>query len=512
LAFLRKAVSKSLLQVEVFTRQRGDRIRTNEKGAYALHSCMESALKLDLGGGCQRFYIGYSGGVDSHVLLHCCASIAQLKGRITAVYVHHGLQAEAEFWAKHCEKTAKDLGVEFLALRVNAKAAPGESPEEAARNARYAALKSLMNADDVLLLAQHSDDQLETVLLQLFRGSGLRGLSGMPERQVFGAGFMLRPLLNTSKQVISDYAQAHQLSWVEDPSNQSNDYDRNFLRNAVVPLLKQRWPALDKTVSRSAKHCADAQVLVDEVADELFDAVFNPADKTLRISRLLEHHSHQQQLIIRHWFRHRGLKMPSQAKVGQILTQVVAAAGHRDPELSGQGYSIRRYRDKLYCLTNLSGTDLHLPEGHQAGKPDVINLSGTDLHLPEGHQAGKPGANSHAALQNRVWPVGQTSINITNDQALFYRPSSKGILYEQWQAANVEVRFRQGGEKICLPGREGHHSLKNLFQEAGIPPWERDVMPLIYLNGKLAAVGDKWVSAAFYSEKAQACISFYLQS
>jgi tRNA(Ile)-lysidine synthase len=460
-----------------------DRIRTSEEGAQALRSCVDSVLKLALGGERQRFYIGYSGGVDSHVLLHCCASIIPLKDKLTAVYVHHGLQAEAESWAKHCEKTANELGVAFLALRVNAKTAPGESPEEAARNARYAALKSLINANDVLLLAQHREDQLETVLLQLFRGSGLRGLSGMPERQNFGAGVMLRPLLDTPKQAISDYAQAHQLSWVEDPSNQSNDYDRNFLRNAVVPLLKQRWPALDKTVSRSAKHCADAQVLVDEVADELFDTVFNPADRTLCISRLLEHHVHQQQLIIRHWFRHRGLKMPSQSLVGRILSEVVAATGHRDPVLSGQGYSIRRYRDKLYCLPNLPETK-------------------------------KPGINQalHAAPQNRIWPAGQASINITNKQILAYKSSSKGILHEQWQAAKVEVRFRQGGEKIRLPGRNGHHSLKNLFQEDGIPPWEREVMPLIYLDGKLAAVGDLWISAAFYSEKAQACISFYLQS
>jgi len=486
--------------------------------------CGDCILKFDLGEAQRRFYIGYSGGVDSHVLLHCCASITQLQGKIIAVYVHHGLQAEAESWAGHCEKTAKDLGVEFLTLRVNARAAPGESPEEAARNARYAALKSLLNVDDVLLLAQHREDQLETVLLQLFRGSGLRGLSGMPERQAFGAGVMLRPLLNTSKQAISDYARAHRLSWVEDPSNESNDYDRNFLRNAVVPLLKQRWPSLDKTLSRSAKHCADAQVLVDEVADELFDAVFNPADRTLCISRLLEHHRHQQQLIIRHWFRHRGLKMPSQSFVRRILSEVVAAAGHRDPVLSGQGYSIRRYRNKLYCLINLFGTDLYLPEGHQAGKPDVANLPGADLHSPEGHQAGKPDVISppgtkkpgiNQALQvpqNRVWPVGQASINIINKQTLAYKLSSKGIPYEQWQTANVEVRFRQGGEKICLPGREGHHSLKNLFQEAGIPPWERDVMPLIYLNGQLAAVGDLWISTAFYSEKAQGCISFCLQS
>jgi tRNA(Ile)-lysidine synthase len=434
--------------------------------------CGSISKQLDLGNERQRFYAAYSGGVDSHVLLHCCASIAQFKDRLIAVYIHHGLQVEADAWAGHCEQTAKELGVEFLTLRVNAKADPGESPEEVARNARYAALKSIMNAGDVLLLAQHREDQLETVLLQLFRGGGLSGLSGMPERAVFGPGIMLRPLLDTPKQAIRDYAEAHHLSWVEDPSNQSNDYDRNFLRNSVVPLLKQRWPAIDKTVSRSARHCADAQALVGEVADELFNAVINRADNALCTGRLTEHHSRQQQLILRQWFRHMGLKMPAQAFVERILNEVVAAAGHRDPVLAGQGYAIRRYRDRLYCLSRA-----------------VLE-----------------------ARQDLVWPSGQASIKIDSGLVLSCVPASSGILQEQWQKAKVEIRFRRGGEKITLPGRQGRHSLKNLFQEAGIPPWERETMPLIYLDGTLAAVGDRWISAVFYCENRQGCISFQLQS
>jgi tRNA(Ile)-lysidine synthase len=349
---------------------------------------------------------------------------------------------------------------------------PGESPEETARNARYAALKSLINVGDVLLLAQHREDQLETVLLQLFRGSGLRGLSGMPERQVFGPGFMLRPLLNTPKQAISDYAATHQLGWVEDPSNQSNDYDRNFLRNAVVPLLKQRWPAIDKTVARSARHCADAQALVEEVADELFSTAFDPADQTLSIGKLNEHQPHPQQLILRRWLAQRGQKMPAQAFIERILNEVVAAAGRRDPVLSGQGYSIRRYRDKLYCLNQAA------------------------CEVP----------------QDRVWPSGQASIKIDRERVLSCVRASKGILWEQWQSAKVEVRFRRGGEKIGLPGRQGRHSLKNLFQEAGIPPWERESIPLIYLDGNLAAVGDLWISAVSYREKTKGCINFQLQN
>ncbi len=437
---------------------------------------IDSIFKLDLGKQ-QRVYVGYSGGVDSHVLLHCCASIIQLKGRITAVYVHHGLQVQAESWACHCESIANELGVDFTVLRVNAQAAPGQSPEEAARNARYEAFTSLLNANDVLLLAQHREDQLETVLLQLFRGSGLRGLSAMPERIDFGAGVMLRPFLNTPKQAIFTYADEHQLSWIEDPSNKSNDYDRNFLRNAVLPLLKQRWPSVDKTVARSARHFADAQVLVNEVADELFAGVFNADDNTLCISRLKEHLNHPQQLIIRHWFQFMGLKMPAQALVGRILTQVVAADEQRNPLLSGHGYSIRRYRDKLYCLKNLFASDMQSPK---------------QRHI--------------------IWQSDQASIHIWNDQVLFCVSASQGILREQWQTARIEVRYRDGGEKISLPGRAGHHALKKLFQEAGVPPWKRAAIPLIYLDGTLAAVGDQWISSVFYSDKSGDCIGLSLRS
>ena len=430
---------------------------------------IESALKQ-----CNnpaRVYIGYSGGVDSHVLLHLCTSITRLKDKITAVYVHHGLQAEAESWARHCKKTTESLGIDFILLRVNADARQGESPEEAARNARYNAFRSLIGVDDVLLIAQHREDQLETVLLQLFRGSGLRGLSAMPEIMAFGHGVMLRPFLNVSKLAIDDYAQAHALNWVDDPSNLSNDYDRNFLRNAVLPLLKQRWPACDKTVARSARHCADAQVVISAVAEELFLQVFNIADKTLCISQLKSYEITQQQLVIRTWFQVLNLKMPAQAFVERLQSEVLLAREDSDPVLSGQGYCVRRYRDKLYCLKKVS----------------------TEI------------------VRDSVWPTGQASIRVSDHQILFCVVSSVGICREQWQSAAIVVKARHGGEKIRLPGRQGHHALKKLFQEAGIPPWEREAIPLVYLDGKLAAVGDLWISADFYSEKMQDCIRLLLQ-
>lgn len=409
----------------------------------------------------EQLYIGYSGGMDSHVLLHLCASLPQWQDKITAVYIHHGLQSVASEWAEHCAKQAQALGVKFLTLHVNATPERGESPEEAARNARYSALKNLISADnDVLLIAQHQDDQLETVLLQLFRGSGLRGLSGIPESNSFSHGSILRPLLHSSKQELCDYAHECKLQWIEDPSNQSQQYDRNFLRLAVIPLLKQRWQAVDKTVARSAKHCAEAQYIVTAIADELFDPVFNSIDKTLNITQLKMHKATRQHLVIRHWFSYLGLRMPPQAFVDRLLTEVVWAKPSSVPLLVGQNYGIRRYRDRLYCLPQIE----------------------------------------HEPLIDTIWDTEQPSLTIANQQLLSYQASSVGIPYARWKNAVIHVKARTGGERIRLPKRKRLHTLKKLFQEAGIPPWEREQIPLIYLDDKLAAIGDRWLSADFYSE------------
>ena len=418
-----------------------------------------------------HIYIGYSGGIDSHVLLHLCASMAHLKEKITAVYVHHGLQLEADAWAEHCKKTATGLGVDFKVIRVDAIASQGESPEEVARNARYTALRTLIETDDLLLVAQHREDQLETVLLQLFRGSGLSGLSAMPAFMDFGKGVLLRPLLDTPKIAVDDYAKLHALSWIEDPSNQNNNFNRNFLRNAIVPLLKQRWPACDKTVARSAGHCSEAQLLLSEQAKKLFLPIFNILDETLTISQLIAYSLNQQRLVIREWFQMLNLKMPSQAFIERIQSDVISVRPDSDPLLSGKGYCIRRYRDKLYCL--------------KVDEAEKIVAS--------------------------IWPKMQISFSFSAGQALYFMPSSAGICYDKWQKSTVVVKARSGGEKISLPGRKGHHDLKQLFQEAGIAPWERAGIPLIYLDDKLAVVGNLWISADFYSEKEQRCISFFLR-
>jgi tRNA(Ile)-lysidine synthase len=239
----------------------------------------------------------------------------------------------------------------------------------------------------------------------------------------------------------------------------------------VLPLLKQRWPACDKTVARSARHCADAQLVVSERAEELFGRVFNAADQTLCISQLKSYKITQQPLIIRKWFQTLNLKMPAQAFVERLHAEVISAREDSAPVLSAQGYSVRRYRDKLYCLKSV--------------EPEIV--------------------------LNSVWPAGQTSIKVSEHQILSWAPSSAGICLEQWRNANIVVKARCGGEKIRLVGRTGRHALKKLFQEASIPPWERDVIPLVYLDDQLAAVGNLWISADLYSEQTRDCISFSLQ-
>ena len=415
-----------------------------------------------------QIYIAYSGGIDSHVLLHLCAIQPELKSKVTAVYVHHGLQEIAESWAVHCQSEAQKLGVNFQLLRVNAHPENGQSPEEAAREARYQALESLLNDGDVLLVAQHQEDQLETVLLQLFRGAGVQGLAAMPKQIPFGKGHMLRPLLDVSKQEIQTYASTHQLNWVEDPTNQQDDFDRNFLRNQIVPLLKTRWSSVAKTVSRSARHCANAQQLLDELACDLFEKVVNVENNTLSIHKLIELEANKQALVIRQWFKWQQLQMPSTQFIEAIFKTVIHTKSSGNPHLKKAGYVIRRYQDRLYCSTDL---------------PGFQNLEGLTLN----------------------WEQSENKLLLPDDSILERVPASDGIPVSVWQAAKITIKFRQGGEKISLAGRKGQHTLKNLFQVAAIPPWERDTIPLLYLDDTLAAVADLWISSKLQVQNQEPC-------
>ncbi len=408
-----------------------------------------------------RYWIAYSGGLDSTVLLQLCGELSRASPalRFAAVHVHHGLQPEATAWAERCRAMCLALEMPFRLLRVDARPAPGQSPEEAARAARYAALRSCLSKGETLLTAQHRDDQAETLLLQLLRGAGLAGLAAMPEWTPFGPGFLLRPLLGFARSKLREFAETRRLEWIEDPSNRSLSHDRNFLRHEVMPLILERWPAAPETLSRTARHCAEAQDLLTERARELLDAALHPERGSLRIEPLLNWSEATRRLVLREWLRDRGFRMPPARVLERILSDGLAAGADRNPAIRWKEGQVRRYRNELYLLPP--------PLPFDPGR--VMAWDGkTVLKLPDG--------NGELAAEGVEGP---------------------GLDADAFRGGTISVRYRRGGETCRPAGRTGSHELKKLFQEAGVPPWVRERTPLIHIDGRLAAVGEWWVCEEF---------------
>jgi tRNA(Ile)-lysidine synthase len=413
------------------------------------------------------YWVAYSGGLDSSVLLHALQACAgSLHAEIGAVHVNHGLQAHAAEWEVHCRQRCAALGLRYVSLSVDAAAARGESPEAAARAARYAALVRWLPDGHCLLTAQHRDDQAETLLLQLLRGSGVHGLAAMPELNALGKGLHLRPLLEYPRSDLYTWALARGLAWVDDPSNLDTAFDRNFLRAAVMPMLRQRWPAAASSLARSAAHCAEAADLVGQLAELDLQQVQGRHAGTLAIAGLDSLPLVRRSNVLRHWMRaHTGV-FPPAAILGHILRDVLASRQDAEPCVRSGGHEVRRYRDALWLLPRQT-----MPQSHE-----VMTWSmRASLPLPQ------------AGGVLRVTPG-----------------TGRGIRQSLVATTGVQVRWRQGGE-CCRPaGRRHHHSLKKLFQAQGVPPWERVRIPLIYIGDELAAVAGLWVCEPFQAGPADA--------
>jgi tRNA(Ile)-lysidine synthase len=418
---------------------------------------LTSAIKsLPIYPNIQRFLIAYSGGLDSHVLLHSLAKEQQDLGEVQllAVHINHGLSANADKWAAHCAEQCAQLGVAFKQLEIDARAEVGESPEAAAREGRYDIIASLMEEGDCLLTAHHQDDQAETLLLQLLRGAGPRGLAAMPAYARFAEGWHARPLLGFRREQLLAYAEEAGLSWVDDETNSDTRYERNFLRHDILPLLKNRYPALAATLSRSAGLCAEAAELLATVAREDLTAVQRD-EQSLSVTALQMLGEVRSRNLLHQWCRDRGLPTPSAAQLQCVWQEVIGAAVDSEPVVSWPGAEARRFRDVLYI----------------------------DQPLP-----------AHDAAQCLPWD-GQQELAISPLGRLHAEPVvGQGIAQSALQGRQLTIRFRQGGEQLRPVGRDGHHSLKKLFQEAGIPPWQRERIPLLYADDELLAVAGLWVA------------------
>jgi len=385
--------------------------------------------------------IAFSGGLDSTVLLHLLACLAKNQSLppLSAIHIRHGLQAVAAAWPEHCRRVCEALGVPLQVTSVDVL--PGASVERAARDARYGAFIAATQENEVLLTAQHRDDQAETLLFRLLRGAGARGLAAMPRQRPLGRGHLLRPLLDVSRGELEAYASLHGLSWVEDPSNDDHRYARNFLRRRVFPILAEQWPQASTTLARSAAHLSEAQGLLDELAQiDLAPAMTASAFdwlglRSLELAPLRALSAARQRNALSHWLAPVTKLPDSDHWVGWD--------------------SLRDARDDGHPVWRLADGEMHRTGGR------IWWLSDRWLQPVSG------------PIQ---WPE--------VDQPLLLPGNGRVILRGAAPSGALCIRYRQGGEIMELPGR-GHRDLKRLLNENGVPAFVRGRLPLLYRGEQL---------------------------
>ena len=412
----------------------------------------------------QRIYVGYSGGLDSHVLLHGAVTLLGAK-RVTALHVNHQLSEQACDWVEHCGQICQALNVN-LQTRVVDVCQQVSSTENTAREARYQVFEKTLGDGDILLLAHHQNDQAETVLYRLLRNSGPRGLGGIPLTREVGRGRLLRPLLSLARSDLASYAREHQLNWIDDPSNTDPIHDRNYLRHQVMPALSERWPGYASRISASARLCQQA----DELSKDLAEIDLNGLDdkqerlgRSIDLSGLLVLSALRQANVLRHWANLYCQSPPGYHSVMAVLQSVLSAGQDRKPLVVWSGGEWRRFKERLFLLP--SGWSEKAPEACEWQPKSPLTLADGSV----------------------------LSAILTNGPGLKLSPIERLL-----------VKFRSGGERCQPAGRVGSRSLKKLLQEYPLEPWLRNRVPLIYTchaddrkGEQLIAVGDLWVCQGF---------------
>ncbi len=391
--------------------------------------------------------VAFSGGLDSTVLLHATIK-AHGKKNVHAFHVHHGIQKEADQWQAHCKAMAKKFGCHFDTR--NVKLNKPSNIESQARNLRYEALTQMCEAHKIqdLLLAHHLDDQAETVLIQLMRGAGLPGLSAMPQVKSNELIHLWRPFLNMRRKDLESYAEEHQLTWIEDPSNQDESYRRNAIRKSILPNLEKFQKGAIENLARSAKHLGEAQGLLNQLAD--IDLGLIESKEGLSKTNLIRLYKTSQARAsnaLRRWLSKNGLAYPSEERLTAWWSELTQARVDAKLQWDHDQCVIRLWRG-------------HLTITQDSSNSEVIG-EWTFKKLPTNSK--KPG--------------------IAKDR--FEKAKRKGL---------INTMVREGGEKFKVDSKRPRRSLKNLYQEAAIPPWQRDV-PLLYIGEELVAVAGIGISA-----------------
>ncbi|CAG0123635.1 tRNA(Ile)-lysidine synthase [Rhodocyclaceae bacterium] len=442
--------------------------------------------------------LGLSGGVDSVVLLHLLQQLSPRHSwRLSALHVHHGISPRADAWAAFCADLCARIGVPLHIEHVDITPLRDLGIEAAARKLRHAALAR--QQADFVALAHHQDDQVETMLLQLLRGAGVRGASAMPlvKKNTSQSSFLrrresslinrldsrrrgndnldfpgdkshpailLRPLLDTPRSVLLDYAQRHALQWVEDESNADDAYPRNFLRHRILPLLEQRFPAYRDTLSRSARHFAEAATLLDDLAEQ--DAAVALQGESLDVSQLHTLDAARGKNLLRYFLAAQRAPIPDSTCLEEMLRQLCCARNDAAVNLTFGGWQVRRYQERAYAFPELPGDDAGF----------CVQWRGEAvLELPE------LGGVLH-----------------------FESCVGQGLSSEKLQQATVSLRLRHGAERIRPDNKRPTRTLKNLLQEQGMPPWQRDSLPLLYCGEELVCAPGVAAASAWQAQAGEA--------
>lgn len=385
----------------------------------------------------RRWVVAFSGGVDSRVLLELCARILPHE-QLLALHVNHRVQAEADLWAERCASRCAALGVPFHAIAVD----PGSGSEADLREARYAAFRSVLRVDDGLLLAHHADDQVETLFLRLLRGAGVRGLAAMPWQRPLGSGLLYRPLLDQPRARLEQWARGQGFQWIEDPSNGDDAYDRNWLRQRLLPQVRQRWPQLARRVTSTTIQLAETSALLEEVARQDLQRL-QPWPERLSLTDLSALSRPRQRNLLRHWIHRQSGHHLQAEELQRLEREVIGAREDALPALKLGPLWLRRYRHDLYLLPELPAAE---PARQLEIQPGQLTLTQGTLML---HPKRGPGLAPGRRLR---------------------------------------LDYRRGGERLRPLGRGGSVTLKQLFQEAGVPPWWRSSWPLLFDGEQLVAV------------------------
>ena len=388
-----------------------------------------------------------SGGVDSCVLLHALIQVKKsLEFNFRVMHVHHGLSPNAENWAEFCKQTCQTYQVPLDVLKVEVQMGAGIGLEASAREARY---KALYGAHaDYIILAHHQDDQAETLLLQLFRGAGLKGLSAMAAHDENRS--LLRPLLDITRQEIEAYAKANNLAWINDESNLDTKYDRNYCRHEIMPVIKARFPASGETLARSASHIAEASELLNELAQ--IDANTCLIEGQMSIKQLRELSLPRSKNLFRWWLSCMGFLAPSSDRLDDMLTQLMNASQDAMIKISIDSANeiiLRRYQGFAYIDTNYS---------EQTNDIAMIWQGESTLIMPDG------------------------------THLVFERHQGQGLAIDKLGGHKLRISSRKGGERFKPDFARPTRTLKHLLQEANLPPWQRERLPLVYLDDALAVV------------------------